>query len=61
MVILPSSLKPQTPEQVGVRDLPEFSLRLGLTSVQLPGPAGFAAAGAGVVGATGVVCPANRS
>ena len=49
MVILPSSVTLQTPERVGVRDLPEFSLSLGLTSVPLPGPVGFAAAGAGVV------------
>ena len=61
MVILPSSVTLQTPEQVGVRDLPEFSLRLGLTSVPLPGPVGFAAAGAGVAGATWAVCPAKRS
>ena len=53
MVILPSSVTLQTPERVGVRDLPEFSLRLGLTSVPLPGPVGFAAAGAGVAGAAG--------
>ena len=57
MVILPSSVTLQTPEKVGVRDLPEFSLRLGLTSVPLPGPVGFAAAGAGVAGATWEVCP----
>ena len=61
MVILPSSVTLQTPERVGVRDLPEFSLRLGLTSVPLPGPVGFAAAGAGVAGATWAVCPAKRS
>ena len=77
MVILPSSVTLQTPERVGVGDLPEFSLRLGLTSVPLPGPVGFAAAGAGVVGAAGAgvagaagagvtgaiwaTCPAKRS
>jgi len=33
MVILPSSLKPQTPERTGVRDLPESALGSGLTSV----------------------------
>jgi len=61
MVILPSSVTLQTPEQVGVRDLPESSLKLGLTSVPLPGPVGCAAAGAGVAGATWAVCPAKRS
>ena len=59
MVILPSSVTLQTPERVGARDLPEFSLRLGLTSVpyqaqwdlQLPdGAAVTGAAGAGVAG-----------
>ena len=58
MVILPSSLKPQTAERTGVRDLPESALGSGLTSVPLPErSAGAGVVGGGVAGACKRSCP----